>query len=316
MPASPSTDRIELMQTFVRIVESGSLSAAAAQLGTTQPTVSRRLQQLERTLGLTLLQRSTHAMNLTEDGARCYERAKELVANWEALDTDLRSAGDEPQGLLRVAVPHAFGQQQLVGPLAEYMRRYPRVTVEWLLNDRMPDFIADAVDCAIHVGDVSDPSLVAIRLAQVPRIVVAAPSMVAAGAMPDHPSALVSLPWLSLRQYYRNQILLTHAGTGETHRLAFRPLISTDSLYALCSAVMLGLGVGVISGWIVADDLAHGRLVQLAPQWRAPSLPMTMVYPYASHYPAKLRRFVEMVREAVPGALDGGLTPSASPAPR
>jgi DNA-binding transcriptional LysR family regulator len=315
MPTTPSTDRIELMQTFVRIVEAGSLSAAASQLGTTQPTVSRRLQQLERSLGLRLLQRSTHAMSLTEDGARCYQHAKELVANWEALDADLRSAGDEPQGTLRVIAPHAFGQQHLVGPLTTYLRRYPRVTVEWLLHDRTPDFIADNVDCAIHVGDVSDPLLVAIRLAEVPRIVVAAPQVLARGAAPVHPSALSALPWLELRTYYRNQIELTHASTGTAHRLAFRPLLSTDSLYALRTAVIQGLGVGVISSWIVADDIAHGRLIHLTPQWRAAPLPMTLIYPYASHYPAKLRRFVEIVREAVPAVMQDG-DPDAQLGPR
>src|SRR5688572_3703694 len=97
-----TTDRIALMQTFVRIVEAGSLSAAAAQLGSTQPTVSRRLQALERSLGVRLLRRSTHAMKLTEDGERCFERAKELLANWEAFEAELRGAGDEPEGSLRV----------------------------------------------------------------------------------------------------------------------------------------------------------------------------------------------------------------------
>src|SRR3954454_22221120 len=97
-----SADRFELMQTFIRIVDAGSLSSAAAQLGTTQPTVSRRLQALERSLGLRLLQRSTHAMKLTEDGARCYERAKELLASWNLLEADLRGASDEPEGTLRV----------------------------------------------------------------------------------------------------------------------------------------------------------------------------------------------------------------------
>ena len=116
-PRQPALDRMALMQTFVRIVEAGSLSAAAAQLGTTQPTVSRRLQALERSLGLPLLQRSTHRMKLTEDGERCFERAKELLANLEAFDADMRGTGDQPEGTLRVVVPHAFGQQQLVGPL-------------------------------------------------------------------------------------------------------------------------------------------------------------------------------------------------------
>ena len=108
-PAAP-TDRFELMETFVRIVDAGTLSAAAAQLGTTQPTVSRRLQALERSLGVRLLRRSTHSMTLTEDGQRCLERARELLASWHAFEADLRGAGDEPEGTLRVIAPHAFGQ--------------------------------------------------------------------------------------------------------------------------------------------------------------------------------------------------------------
>ncbi len=293
------------MQTFVRIVEAGSLSAAAAQMGTTQPTVSRRLQMLERSLGLRLLQRSTHAMKLTEDGERCFERAKELVAGWEAFESDLRGAGDEPEGTLRVFVPHAFGQQHLVGPLADFLNRHPRVSVEWLLHDRTPDFIAEGIDCAIHVGEVSDPSVVAIRLAEVPRIVVAAPAMLQGRALPVDMDELAGLPWLSLRTFYRNEVALTHTVTGETRRLAFRPRVSTDSLYALRSAAAMGLGVCVASAWMLADDLAQGRLLHLVPQWQAPPLPMYLVYPYARFYPAKLRRFVETMRQAVPAAMAG-----------
>lgn len=303
--STPSADRVELMQTFVRIVEAGSLSAAAAQLGTTQPTISRRLQNLERSLGLRLLQRSTHAMKLTEDGERCFGRAKELVAGWEAFEADLRGAGDEPEGTLRVVVPHAFGQQQLVGPLAEFLRRHSRVTVEWLLYDRTPEFIADGIDCAIHVGEVSDPSVVAIRLAQVPRIVVAAPAVLDGLAMPSHPNELAMLPWLSLRTFYRNEVTLTHAVTGESQRLAFRPRVGTDSLYALRSAAALGLGVAVASAWLMAEDIAQGRLLHLVPEWQASSLPMYLIYPYASFYPAKLRRFVETMRQCVPATMAG-----------
>ena len=184
--ASSATDRIELMQTFVRIVETGSLSAAAAQLGTTQPTISRRLQLLERSLGVRLLQRSTHAMKLTEEGERCFDRAKELLAGWAAFDAELRGMTEEPEGAMRIVVPHAFGQQQLVAPLAAYMRRFPKVNVEWLLHDKAPDFIADGVDCAIHVGQVDDPAVVAIKLAEVPRIIVAAPSVLAGIEPPRH----------------------------------------------------------------------------------------------------------------------------------
>src|SRR6201995_873893 len=154
-PSANTTDRLELLPTFVPIVEAGSLSAAAARMGATQPTISRRLQALERLLGMRLLRRSTHTMKLTEDGERCFERAREVLANWESFDTDLRGMGDEPEGNLRVVAPHAFGQQLLLGPVAQYLRTYRRVSVEWLLHDRRPDFIAEGVDCAIHVGEVS-----------------------------------------------------------------------------------------------------------------------------------------------------------------
>src|SRR5476651_544311 len=174
---SGGIDRIDLMWTFVRIVESGSLSAAAAQLNTSQPTVSRRLQSLERMLGVTLILRTTHAMKLTDDGERCYERAKLLLERWAAMEDELRGAGDEPVGTLRVRVPHAFGQDQMIEPLTRYLQRYPNVTVDWMLNDRTPDFLSEDIDCAIQVGHVDDPSIVAVLLAEVPRIVVATPEM-------------------------------------------------------------------------------------------------------------------------------------------
>lgn len=310
LPASPAADRLELMQTFVRIVDAGSLSAAAAQMLSTQPTVSRRLQALEKLLGVRLLQRSTHAMRLTEDGARCYARAKTLIADWEALAADLRDTAQSASGLLRVVVPHAFGQTQLVGPLVDFLRTQTAVDVEWLLRDQPPDFIGQGIDCAIQVGEVTDPAVVAIRLAEVPRIVVGARSALPGGAMPGHARELGALPWLAFQTYYRHQITLQHLSTGELCELALRPRLSSDSLYPLRTAALQGLGVGVFSAWLVQDDLAAGRLLHLVPQWQAPPLPVHLVYPYAQQYPARLRRFVELMRQhAMRGALEGRVTP-------
>ncbi len=304
----PATaDRLELMRTFVCIVDAGSLSAAAERMATTQPTVSRRLQTLERSLGLRLLQRSTHAMKLTEDGGRCYARAKELLASWETFEADLRGASDEPEGLLRVVVPHAFGQEQLVGPLTAFLQRHPRVSVEWLLHDRPPDFIAEGIDCAIRVGEVHDPDVVALRVAEVPRIVVAAPALLGGAAPPEQPEALERLPWLSLRTFYRDEVSLTHAATGDVRSIHFRPRMSTDSLYAIRSAAMAGLGACVASAWALQEALGRGQLVHLVPGWRAAPLPMSVLYPQARFYPAKLRAFVAWMREAVPAAVAAGM---------
>ena len=301
-----TADRFELMETFVRIVDAGSLSAAATQLGTTQPTVSRRLQALERSLGVRLLRRSTHSMTLTEDGQRCLERARELLANWHAFEADLRGAGDEPEGTLRVIAPHAFGQHQLVAPLADYLARHPRVNVEWLLHDRRPDFIAEGIDCAIQVGEVDDQNVVAIKLAEVPRIVVAAPALAKLLPATQEPGDLARLPWLSMRPYYRTEVTLSALAPlagGPVARFAIAPRMSTDSLYALRTAAVMGVGAAVASAWLVADDIAQGRLVHLAPQWRAAPLPVWLVYPKARFYPARLRRFLDVIRASAVGAL-------------
>ncbi|PWC31279.1 LysR family transcriptional regulator [Azospirillum sp. TSO35-2] len=301
--SSATADRVALLETFVRIVEAGTLSAAAAQLGSTQPTISRRLQALERSLGVRLLQRSTHAMTLTDDGARCYERAKELIAGWQSFESEVRGASDEPAGLLRVMVPHALGQHQLVGPLVDYLKRYPRMAVEWRLEDRTPDFTAEGIDCAIQVGEVSDPSVVALRLAEVPRIVVAAPSLLDGAPLPTEPAELQRLPWLAMHTFYRTEIRLTHAVTGEMVRVPIRPRLSTDGLYALRNAAVLGVGVAVASAWAMNEELEAGRLLHLAPQWRAPPLPVHIVYPPARFYPARLRRFIDIMRNALPQAV-------------
>ncbi len=304
-----SGDRIELLHTFVRIVEAGSLSAAAEQLAATQPTISRRLQALERQLGVRLLQRTTHSMRLTLDGERCYERARELLSNWASFESDMRGVSEQPEGGLRVIVPHAFGQARLIAPLAQYLLRYPRMQVEWLLHDdrAIQDYIAAGIDCAIQVGEVTDPGLVAIRLSQVPRIVAAAPALLGGAPLPQDPGELAELPWLALRTYYRNEVTLSHADSGKRRRFAIAPRFSTDSLFALRSAMQHGLGVGIASAWVLADDLASGTLVRLAPQWRAAPLPVSLVYPYARFYPARLRRFAELIREGAP-AIFGDVT--------
>lgn len=311
--AAANTDRLELLQTFVRIVEAGNLSIAAEQMGTSQPTVSRRLQALERSLRVRLLQRSTHAMKLTADGERCFAYAKALLENWQTMESDLRGTRDAPQGLLRVVAPHAFGQNQLIAPLAGFLRRHPGVSVEWLLHDRLPDFIAEGIDCAIHIGPVDEPGLVAVRLAEVPRIVVATPGLWGQGPAPRTPRELAALPWLALRTFYRDEVeLMDETGRAAAERFAIRPRLSTDNLLALRNAVLAGLGAGIASAWAVERDIAGQRLVRLAPGWGARPLPVSLAYPHARFYPARLRAFVECMRAAMPG-LAGMRQPQAEP---
>lgn len=295
-------DRIALLQTFLRVAEAGSFSAAAALLDTTQPTVSRRVQQLEDLLGARLVTRSTRGLRLTEEGERCRAQANELLDRWCALVDDTAGDGAVLRGTLRLRVPHAFGQGQLMAPLAQFLERHPQVAVEWMLNDQLPDFSREPVDCSLIVGQVERPHLVAVQLAEVPRVLVAAPSL--ASALPvgaaDAPGALSLLPWLALTTFYRDAIALSPSAGGEPVTVPFRPRLGTDSLYALIEAARRGLGVALVSEWAVLDDLAAGRLVRLCPSWAASPLPISLVYPTRQLQPPRLRAFVALMREVVP----------------
>lgn len=293
-------DRVELMRTFVRIVETGSLSAAARQLNTTQATISRRLQSLEAMLGVKLVLRTTHAMKLTDDGERGYQHAKHIIDAWLALEDGLNVTDDEPVGMLRVRAPHAFGQQQLLTPLLSFLARYPNLSVEWMLNDKTVDFLGDNIDCAIRVGAEVDPATVSVLLAEVPRSVVATPALLAQFDSIAVPEQLSSLPWIAVNTFYQHNVSLTHQHRREPVTFPITPRLSTDSIYVARNAALAGLGVVVVSSWTVTEDIAQGRLVELVPDWQAAPLPVHLVYPWARYYPTRLRKFLELMKKVMP----------------
>lgn len=293
-------DRIELMRTFIRIVEAGSLSSAARQLDTTQATVSRRLQSLESMLGNRLILRTTHAMKLTDDGERCYQHARQVVDAWLALEDEMSIADDRPVGVLRVRAPHAFGQQQLLGPLVSFLQRYPQLAVEWMLNDKTVDFLSDNIDCAIRVGAEVDPATVSVLLAEVPRSLVVAPQLLSRYPALAMPEDLSRLPWVAISTFYQHEVELQHQEDSREISFGIVPCLSTDSVYVARNTVLAGLGVAIVSSWAVTEDIAAGRLVELFPQWRASSLPVHLVYPWARYYPTRLRKFLDLMCEVMP----------------
>lgn len=310
MKRSERIDRIELLQTFIRIVDAGSLSAAARQLAITQATVSRRLQSLEALLGVKLLLRTTHAMKLTDDGERCYQHANKVADAWLALEDELGHADDEPVGTLRVCAPHAFGQEQLLGPLTAFLTRYPQLAVEWMLNDKRVDFLSANIDCAIRVGAEVDPATVSVLLAEVPRCIVASPALLVNHLEITTPQQLSGLPWIAINTFFQHEIQLTHPRREGVERVPVAPRLFTDSLHAARNTAIAGLGVTLISCWVVEEDIRCGRLVGLLPDWQAAPLPVHLVYPWARYYPARLRAFLQLMREVMPG-ISGMRLPAA-----
>ncbi len=300
-------DRLSLLQTFLQVVEAGSFSAAAQQLGTTQPTVSRRLQMLESLLGARLVERSTRGLRLTEEGRRCLAQARPLIDGWTSLSEDMGEHGQPLSGRLRVRVPHAFGQYQLMEVLGRFMKQHPHLSVEWMLQDELPDFSREPVDCSVVVGQVERPDLIMVPLAEVPRVLVAAPEVVQQlpkgldDLAPDALAvALGDQPWLALTTFYRDEVRLRPQGGGDVLPVPIHFRFGTDSLFALIEAARQGLGLAAVSHWAVMDDLNAGRLVRVLPRWCAMPLPFSLVFPSRRHQPARLRAFAALMREVVP----------------
>ena len=180
------------------------------------------------------------------------------------------------------------------------MQRYPQLSVEWMLNDKSVDFLSDNIDCAIRVGAEVDPATVSVQLAEVPRSIVASPALLARFPKVSKPEDLQALPWIAISTFYQRHVELFD-GAAQPTRIAITPRLSTDSLYVARNTALTGLGVALVSSWTVKEDIQEGRLIPLLPEWQPTALPVHLVYPWSRYYPARLRRFLEMMKQVMPG---------------
>ena len=166
------------MAFFIRIVEEGSISAAGRALGLPKATISRRLATLEKRIGAPLIARSTRAISLTDAGRRFYERIGPIIREAEAVQSEMVDASAAPTGLLRVTASIVYGQAVVAPKLLSFAQRYPDVRLDLRFSDERPNIVAEGFDLAIRMGDIEDSDLISRKLADIPMVIVAAPSYV------------------------------------------------------------------------------------------------------------------------------------------
>lgn len=297
-------DQFKRMAIFAEVVAKGSLTAAARQLGMTPSAVSQHLRQLELSLGLALLHRSTRRLTLTEAGERYHAGCAAMVAAARSAEQALARLRDEPEGELRLAAPIGFGSL-LAGALAP-LRRHARLRLCLLLDDARIDLIEARVDLALRVGPLADSALVARRLGSVARQLCAAPAYLAERGWPAHPRDLLQHDWLGSRLPTSGADLLALQGPDgeqETLRLEGRVQASQVSvLHALCVA---GWGIRVGVSQEDRQALADGRLLPVLPGWRLDDLPVYAVTPRRGEQPAKVRHALDLLAACF-GAPAGG----------
>ena len=289
-------DRFDSMRVFAKVVESSSFAGAAARLDISASMVTLHVKELEERLGVRLLNRTTRKVSLTETGRAYYERCTRLLADLEETEQAVSDMHAAPRGELHVSATPAFGILQLAPAIADFTTRFPAISVELMLSERMVDLIEDGFDVAVRVGELPDSSLIARQLAPCRMVVCGAPSYFEKHGTPRTPADLTAHNCLTVTgtgsSYYRAWHLTAADGT-----LKISPVgnLRSNSGAVLIVAALAGHGLVYLPTYFVGDALQSGRLVTALDDYMAPPLPLRALYSHNRYLSAKVRAFVDFL---------------------
>ena len=286
-------DRLQAMEVFVAVVDSGGFAAAARRLDLSAPVVTRAVAELEARLGVRLLTRTTRTVRVTEAGARYAEDSRRILA--DVGDSESATSGSRRlvKGLLNVTAPAVFGNLHVTPIVADYLRRYPDVDAQCLFVDRVVNLVDEGLDVAVRIGELPDSSLQAIPVGRVRRMLVATPGYLAAHGRPSHPNELpghVLIQPTGVSPY--PEWRFAHGGRPLGQRI--RPRLRTTTYDAARSAELTGLGIARLVSYQVSDDLASGALEPLLTDFETPPLPVHVLHREGRHMTQKVRAFVDL----------------------
>ena len=291
-------DRLGAMETFVRVLETGSFSAAARGLGVGQPAVSKSVAQLEERLGVRLLVRTTRGLSATEAGLAFLDRARRAIEEADEADLAARGAGAGLTGRLRVCAPVTFARLHVVPRLPAFLTLHPDLSMEVVLDDRSIDLVEEGIDLALRMGALEDSSLTARRLAAAPRLVVASPGYIERCGEPATPAALAGHEAVVYAQTVGGEAWSFRRDGAETSvRVTGR--LRVTAAEGLRAAVLAGAGVAIASAWMFAPELASGEVRVLLREWSLPEVELWAVHPAGRRPSAKARAFAAFVEAQV-----------------
>jgi DNA-binding transcriptional LysR family regulator len=289
-------DRIDAMQAFVAVADLQGFAPAARKLGLSPSGVTRLIAALEDRLGARLLQRTTRSVTLTDVGARYLERARRILADVEEAEGSAHAERTRPSGRLVVSAPIGFGRLHVSPVMSAYLTRYPEVSGELRLSDRMINLVEDGVDLAIRIGHLADSSLVARHVGEMRRIVVASNRYLKQRGEPKTPEAIASHQTIQFGAMTASPDWRFVEGSREI-RVACTPRLITNSADAAIRYAEQGGGLTRVLAYQAADAIKGGRLRIVLAKFEPPPLPIHIVYPTSRLLSAKVRSFIDLVTE-------------------
>lgn len=290
-------DRFDAMNVFVRVVEAGSLSAAARAIPMSLTSVSRHLSALENQFGMQLLRRTTRNIALTNEGRLFLERAKSILAELDEVGSLLSAARDEPAGRLRVAAPTLLGRIVIAPLLPGFLARHAAVSVELLLVDRAVNLIEENIHLAIRVGRLPDSALVARKLGDVRMIVCAAPSYLERRGAPCTPDELRRHDCLVFSDQ-PGPVDWRFKSAGTRHSVRITGRLWANAFDVLAAAAIDGAGIVRAPSWQVAGEIKCGRLQRILQDYETMPAPVNVLFERARRTSSSVRAFLDYLTQS------------------
>ncbi len=279
---------------FAKVLESGSFSKAAQQLGLAKSSVSKKISALEQELGVRLLQRSTRQLRVTEEGQSLYEHCLRIQQELEEARAELAGFRDKPRGTLRISAPPLWGQTWLAQRLPEFLSRYPDVAIDLRLTEHYSDLIAEGFDLAIRIGELPDSTLIARSLGMIRPILCASRDYLEAHGHPRTPRDLEQHNCIFWRPEGRPRLTHWEFSKGsKVSRVKIDGNFASNDVIAIKAAILHGAGITLLPSHLLQQELEQGELRELLPEYRMPEIPVYLLYPQRRQLPAKVRVFLD-----------------------
>jgi LysR family transcriptional regulator for bpeEF and oprC len=291
-------DKLQAMEVFVQVVDTGSFTRAAENMQIPKATVSTLIRNLESVLSTKLLNRTTRQLSVTTDGAAYYERCLNILADIRDAEDALSTASASPSGRLRVDVPTGLGRHIIIPALPRFFERYPGIRLEIGCSDRMVDLVEEGIDCAVRGGELPDSTLVARRVGSMHFITCAVPSYIARHGRPVHPNDLLQHQCVNYFAPGTGKMCeWDFARNGERIQIRLPGPIAVNDSDAYLAAGLAGMGVAQMPSFAMRPYLESGQFELLLNEWCVDPVPLHVVYPQNRHLSAKVRVFVEWIAE-------------------
>ncbi|WP_444927681.1 LysR family transcriptional regulator [Microbulbifer sp. TRSA002] len=289
-------ETIAAIPIFVTVAETGGFSPAAKLLGISKSAVSKRVTQLELQLGVKLLHRTTRKLSLTEAGEHFYEHARIAYKSAkDAQDAVLQLQG-EPRGRLRINAPMSFGRLHLAPLIPVFMKRYPEISIDMILDDKVVDLVGEGFDIAIRGGDLPDTSLIARKLAPLKSVLCASPSYLKEFGEPTELEQLSAHNCL-IFTYSRDVKEWGFIKDNHLHTIEVKGNYQVNNSEALREALLQGVGIGRLPTFVAGPDIEAGKLIPLFEEYQMSAKSIYAVFPERQFMPAKVRAFIDFAIE-------------------